>query len=125
MRLDADRDSMTWWQVVDRGEVLLQQCGECGGKRFPVRDSCHACGSLDSAWVPALGAGRVSSWIVHRRPTGESYAVLCVRLDEGEHVLMQGNLVDGDPTQITPGMRVQAVVRDGLVRWRPFSAPPL
>jgi uncharacterized OB-fold protein len=51
---------------------------------------------------------------------GVPYAVLCVRLDEGEDILMYGNLVEGDATQITPGMRVQATIVGGLVQWRPL-----
>ncbi len=129
MRLEADRDSAAWWEAVDRGEVLLQQCGGCEKKRFPARAICNACQSREAAWVPAEGTGRVYSWIVnHQRfmPDREvPYAVLCVRLDEGEDILMYGNLVDGDATQITPGMRVRATIRDGLVQWCPLSADTL
>jgi uncharacterized protein len=121
---EADRDSAPWWDAVDRGEVLLQQCADCGVKRFPARAVCNRCQSRKSTWVPALGTGRVYSWIVnHQRfmpGVGVPYAVLCVRLDEGEDILMYGNLVEGDATQITPGMRVQATIVGGLVQWRPL-----
>ncbi|GAB3676058.1 Zn-ribbon domain-containing OB-fold protein [Actinocorallia lasiicapitis] len=125
MRMEADRDSAPWWDGVDRGEVLLQRCRDCGVKRFPARAVCNRCQGRQSDWVPALGTGRVYSWIVNHQkflpdvPT--PYAVLCVRLDEGEHILMYGNLVEGDSTQITQGMRVEAAIVDGLVQWRPLS----
>ncbi|GAA3195728.1 Zn-ribbon domain-containing OB-fold protein [Actinocorallia longicatena] len=125
MRMEADRDSAPWWDGVDRGEVLLQQCADCGVKRFPARAVCNRCQGRKSVWVPAEGTGRIYSWIVNHQKfmpdVPVPYAVLCVRLDEGEHILMYGNLVEGDPTQITQGMRVEAVIVEGLVQWRPLS----
>lgn len=125
MRMDADRDSGPWWDGVDRGEVLLQRCAGCGVKRFPPRAVCNRCQGRTAEWVPALGTARVYSWIVnHQRflpDVAVPYAVLCVRLDEGDDILMYGNLVEGDPTQITQGMRVEATIVSGLVQWRPLS----
>ncbi|MCD0453632.1 OB-fold domain-containing protein [Actinocorallia sp. API 0066] len=122
-RLDPDRDSAPWWAAVDRGELLLQRCASCGVPRFPARALCNRCRSRETAWVPARGTGRVYSWIVnHQRFLPDlpvPYAVVCVRLDEGEDILMYGNLVDAAPEALAPGLPVRAVLRDGLVQWTP------
>jgi uncharacterized protein len=50
--------------------------------------------------------------------------VVLVRLDEGDDLLMYGNLVDGDAGDLRPGLPVEAVFVDvddetTLVQWRP------
>ncbi|MDX6743397.1 Zn-ribbon domain-containing OB-fold protein [Actinocorallia sp. A-T 12471] len=127
-RLDPDRDSAPWWEAVDRGELLLQRCTACGVPRFPARALCNRCRSRDSDWIPARGTGAVYSWIVNHQRFMPNlpvpYAVVCVRLDEGEDILMYGNLVDeagnaADPATLVPGLRLRAVLIDGLVQWTP------
>jgi uncharacterized OB-fold protein len=143
-RPTPDRDSAPWWEAVRRHELLLQRCQACGALRFPPRAICNACQCRDFAWVPAAGTGTVQSWIVSHHVFLRSmasevpYTVALVRLDEGDDLLMYGNLVtsDGgggemtaaDPAAITAGMRVEAVfadVDDGctLVQWRACPAP--
>lgn len=118
-----DRDSAPWWEAVARGELLLQRCGACGVPRFPARALCNRCRSRETAWTPARGTGRVYSWIVnHQRFMPDlpvPYAVVCVRLDEGEDILMYGNLLEADPAELAPGLPVRAVLKDGLVQWAP------
>ncbi len=133
-----DRDSAPWWEAVRRHELLLQQCQGCGTLRFPPRAICNVCQGRGAAWVPASGTGTVQSWIVShhvflRSMAGEvPYAVALVRLDEGDDLLMYGNIVTvggggeiaaADPAAITAGMRVRAVFADvdaecTLVQWQ-------
>lgn len=129
-----DRDSAPWWAAVRRHELLLQQCGGCGAKRFPPRTICNRCRSREAAWVPALGTGTVASWIVNHQPFTEDlpvpYVVLHVRLDDGDDIHMYGNLIDAEMVggggvarqyEIEPGMPVRAVFVDSgdttLVQW--------
>ena len=41
-RLRAPRahDNGWWWEAVDRGELLIQKCSECGALRHPPRPMC-------------------------------------------------------------------------------------
>jgi uncharacterized protein len=125
-----DRDSAPWWDAVRRHELLIQRCARCGALRFPPRVVCNRCRSRDAAWVPALGTGRVVSWIVNHQPfapgmsADEPFVVLLVRLDDGTDIHMYGNLVEAPSSAITPGMPVEAVFVDvddnlTLVQWRP------
>jgi uncharacterized OB-fold protein len=133
-----DRDSAPWWEAVRRHELLLQKCLGCGVLRFPPRAICNACQGRAAAWVPASGTGTVQSWIVSHHVFGGfmatevPYVVALVRLDEGDDLLMYGNVVTTgdrgeitavDPAAVTAGMRVRAVFADiddecTLVQWR-------
>lgn len=131
-RPEPDRDSAPWWEAVRRHELLVQKCGGCGTLRFPARTICGACHSREASWVPSRGTGRVASWIVNHQVFLRAfadevpYAVLHVRLDDGDGIHMYGDL-DGDVTSITPEMPVRAVFADikadggdfTLVRWKP------
>ncbi|HEY7488195.1 MAG TPA: Zn-ribbon domain-containing OB-fold protein [Streptosporangiaceae bacterium] len=133
-RPEPDRDSAPWWEAVRRHELLIQRCAGCGTLRFPARAICNRCRSRDAEWVRSAGTGRVVSWIVNHQvflpgmADEVPYTVLLVRLDDGaDHdagILMYGNLVGADPSQIAAGTPVEADfvnVDDNLtlVQWRP------
>jgi uncharacterized protein len=125
-RPEPDRDSAPWWEAVRRHELLVQQCDGCGLKRFPARAVCNRCRSRSASWVPSRGTGRVYSWIVNHQVFMPALAdevplpILLVRLDDGDGILMYGNLVGGG--EVEPGMPVEAVFADAgdftLVQWR-------
>lgn len=127
----VDRDSAPWWEGVRRHELLVQECGGCGARRFPPRAVCGRCRSREAGWVRSLGTGRVASWIVTHQVFMTAladevpYAVLHVRLDDADDIYMYGDLTGADPADIRPGMAVEAVFTDiddelTIVRWRPL-----
>jgi uncharacterized OB-fold protein len=138
-----DRDSAPWWEAVRRHELLLQKCVRCTALRFPPRAVCNTCQSRETAWVPAAGTATVQSWIVTHhvftRPAAGAvpYVVALVRLDDGDDLLMYGNIVTtddaggviaADPRTIMAGMPVEAVFTDladecTLVQWRAKDGP--
>ncbi|MDL4771507.1 Zn-ribbon domain-containing OB-fold protein [Actinomadura xylanilytica] len=133
-RPEPDRDSAPWWEAVRRHELTVQRCDGCGTLRFPARTVCNRCRSRAYAWVPARGTGRVYSWVVNHQVFMRSMAdevpfpVLLVRLDDGaeqgDDLLMYGNLTGGDVAGLRPGLPVEAVFVDfdeetTLVQWRP------
>jgi uncharacterized OB-fold protein len=135
VRPEADRDSAPWWEAVRRHELTVQKCDDCGTFRFPARAVCNRCRCRTWAWVPVRGTGRVYSWIVNHQVFMKGmaehvpFAVLLVRLDEGDDLLMYGNLADASPEVLEPGLRVEAVFTDvgdhaTLVNWRPVPGAP-
>lgn len=125
-RPEPDRDSAPWWEAVRRHELLVQQCDGCGLKRFPARAVCNRCRSRSASWIASRGTGRVYSWIVNHQVFMPALAdevplpILLVRLDDGDGIIMYGNLVGGG--EVEPGMPVEAVFADAddftLVQWR-------
>ena len=93
---NADRDSLPWWEALARHEFVLQRCARCTAWRWPARGICNRCGSFEWEWQPASGRGTIASWVVTRHaflPGFEApYAVLTVRLQEQDDILLIGGL---------------------------------
>src|ERR1700741_2416806 len=65
---EPTRDSQPYWDGLNEGRLLLQQCGACTRIRHYPRPVCDACYSMEVAWVEASGRGRVHSWTVAHHP---------------------------------------------------------
>jgi uncharacterized OB-fold protein len=108
-------DSAPYWASTREHATRIQRCTRCGEHTFYPSRACHACGSLDTEWVPVSGAGTVHSYtVVHRAGVGDfaarmPFTVVLVTLDEGP--TMMANLLDdagNDVTEnVTIGMRVR------------------
>ncbi|OBB27212.1 hypothetical protein A5792_25755 [Mycolicibacterium peregrinum] len=92
----ADADSAPWWDALERGELLVQDCARCRRLRWPARVVCGDCSSLEWNWVAASGRGTIASWTVGHRPGVESApsVVVMVRLEEQDDLLVPG-YIDG------------------------------
>jgi len=98
------------------GVLVLQHCGNCGRRRYPIAPVCPYCGGSSFDWAPCAGTGVVVSWVRYPRSylrEFESlvpYVVLCVELSEGPR--MFGRLADRD-VEPRIGMKVQTIIE----RW--------
>ena len=116
-RLRAPRahDNGWWWEAVDRGELLIQQCSECGRLRHPPRPMC--------AGLPVDGLGRASlrrdaervySYVVMRHPPIPGYdyplPVAVIDLEEGTRIV--SNVVGCKPEDVHIGMKVQLSIEN-------------
>jgi uncharacterized OB-fold protein len=124
-----DRDSAPWWEALARHELLMPRCTQCRAWRFPPRAICNRCGSFDHAWEPLSGHGTVASWIVNHHAFSADfdppYAVVTVRLDDQDDVLVVGSF-SGAIGDLATGLPVRAVfddVGDGvtLLSWSPVD----
>ena len=128
-----DNDSLQWWEGLNDETLLLQQCRSCGRYRWPPRAICNSCGSLEGAWVEALGRGTVASWTVtHHAADPEvnvPYVVVLVRCEEQDDIFIPGSY-DGpsDGSGLVIGLPVVAgfdtIVGEGgdranIITWRP------
>jgi uncharacterized OB-fold protein len=104
-----DPDSAPFWEACREHRLTVQQCDACGQRRFPPVGICHRCRSWDFSWVEVT-EGTVHSWVVCHHGVIESlrqetpYVVAVVDLGSGIH--LPTNLVDIDPSEIRPDMRV-------------------
>ncbi len=123
-----DEESRPWWEAVQRHELYLQKCRECGDLRFHPRALCTSCMSPRTEWVRCKGGGRIYAFTVTNQNQAAGfreslpYVMAWVELEEG--VKMLTNIVDCPPEQVKIGMPVEAVFDDvtpavTLVKFRP------
>lgn len=116
-----------FWQGTERGELRVQQCGDCSGHIWPARPICPYCQSNNLGWVSIGKRGTVYSYSISTRAFHPGfadrvpYALVLVDLDAG--VRMLGNLCDTGLGQLRIGMPVEAVFEKvddqvRLVQWR-------
>ena len=78
-----------------QGELLVQQCKNCGKPNMWPRYACPHCQSDDLGWVQSQGQGVLHSFCVLRQgaPEGHEgdlpYALGVVKLDEGVQILVR------------------------------------
>jgi uncharacterized OB-fold protein/acyl dehydratase len=113
------RDNGWWWEAIDRGELLIQKCSDCGVQRHPPRPMCHECGSLRWETRPSAGSGSVHSFVVMHHPPVPGYdfpvAVGLIDLDEGTRLV--ANIEGCAFEDIHIGMKVECRIeeRGGIV----------
>jgi uncharacterized protein len=82
-------DLAPFWDGLNSGQLVLQNCSSCGRSRYPVAPVCPYCRTSAFKWKTVSGAGSVFSWIRYHKsylPEFEPlmpYCVLSVQLDAG------------------------------------------
>jgi uncharacterized OB-fold protein len=111
-------DSVPFWDATREQRLVLPWCTACEKPIWYPRPTCPRCLSSSIEWRPASGRGEVYAVTVDHKPQNPGlaamapFAVALVELDEG--VRLVGNVVGGDPEQVTVGMPV-------VVAWEPLS----
>ena len=106
-------DTQEWFDRIDRGELTVALCGECGLRFLYPRGNCPRCGARSTKLVPASGEGVLASFVVnHRGPEGfdPPYVLGIVRLDEGP--LLTANVVNVHPAAVEVDLAVRAVFEE-------------
>jgi uncharacterized protein len=122
-RIPAPRghDNGWWWEAIDRGELLIQKCSDCGTLRHPPRPMCHVCRSVRWESQPSAGQGSVHSFVVMRHPPIPGYdfpiAVGLIDLEEGTRIV--ADIVDCPFEEIHIGMKVECSIEELGGTWLP------
>ena len=104
-------ESRPYWEAAQRGQLLIQRCGDCGRHQFYRRQFCARCWSYDIQDVVASGKGTVWTYTVTHQNRARGYrdevpyVLALVELEEG--VRMFTNLVECAPQDVTIGMPVE------------------
>lgn len=122
----VDIDSREYWEGIDRGELRLQRCEDCGTYRWPFRCICNRCHSWNTVVLPSSGRGSIFSWAINRHAFapgfGERlpYVSVLVRLDEQDDLIIPGVLDELEPEWLEIGVRVEAYFGAGTddIAWR-------
>jgi uncharacterized OB-fold protein len=123
-----DEESRPWWEAVQRHELYVQKCRDCGDLRFHPRALCTNCLSSNTEWVKCKGTGNIYTFTVTNQNQASGfrdslpYVLAWVQLDEG--LKLMTNIVDCPPEQVKIDMPVEAVFDDvtpevTLVKFRP------
>jgi uncharacterized OB-fold protein len=111
-----DEENRPWWEAVQRHELYVQKCRDCGDVRFHPRALCTNCLSSNTEWVRSKGTGHIYTFTVTNQNQASGfrdslpYVMAWVELDEG--VKMLTNIVDCPPEQVKIDMPVEAVFDD-------------
>jgi uncharacterized OB-fold protein/acyl dehydratase len=105
-------DNAWWWEGVERGEVLIQKCADCGKLRHPPRPMCPQCQSTKWTGQKASGRGTIYSYTVLHYPKfpGYEFPLACglIELEEGTRLVT--NIVGCEPDEIRIGLPGKIVV---------------
>lgn len=123
-----DEESRPFFEALQRHELYVQKCRECGDLRYHPRALCTNCLSSRTEWLRARGTGKIYTFTVtyQNQSAGfrESlpYVMAWVELDEG--VKMLTNIIDCPPEQVKIGMPVEVAFEDvtpevTLTKFRP------
>lgn len=110
----VDEESKGFWEACERGELYVQECGDCGALRHYPRALCPECLSADVRWRRCSGRGRVYTFtVVHQNQAPGfrdklPYVLAYVEL-EGEGLRLLTNIVRCKPTEVRIGMDVEVV----------------
>ena len=123
----ATLDTAFYFEGLERGELLIQRCADCGVLRHPPQPVCAACGSFAIDTVVASGLGTLHSFVVahHPKMPGFDYPLVVgtVELAEGTRLIAEVQGVD--PAAVEIGQPLEAHLTrldDGLVL--PIFQPP-
>ena len=104
-------ETKPFWDSCRRGQLVIQQCADCGEYQWYPRGICANCWGENIRWVQSSGRGTVWTYTVtyQNRTTGFAemvpYALALVELEEG--VRMFTNIVECNPREVYIGMPVE------------------
>ena len=102
-------DAKPFWDGAARGELIVQQCGNCQALHHPPRPMCPKCHAIDMRPAKMSGRGVVYSWTmpIHPPPFGfvTPPIVALIDLEEGPRLL--SNVVGVEPTEMRDGLTVE------------------
>ena len=113
-----DADTEPYWAAMKNHELHIQRCSDCNTFRHPPRKHCANCGSENSQWAKMSGNGILHTHIEVVQPVlpqwreDAPYNIVQVELEEDPQVLIMGNVVGVDDSELKVGMPVKITFDD-------------
>lgn len=98
-RLEDIGPDAYFWQALNKGVFLVQQCKSCVRDYFPPALVCPRCGNQDIAWREPSGKGTVYAVTTVRDRSGD-YNVSLVDLEGGSRMMSRVEGVKPDDVRI-------------------------
>jgi len=105
-------DNAWWWDGIQRGELLIQRCKDCGVLRHPPRPMCGRCQSTQWDTVTSKGKGTIYAYVVVHHPQfpGFDYPLVAALIELEEGTRLVSNVVGVDPADAHIGMPVRVSI---------------
>lgn len=100
-----------YWEAAEQGELLLQECRECGHHQHYARNLCTQCWSAELEWKHARGLATIWTFTVVHMPGHPAwqpespYVLALVEVDEGPRLMT--NIVGCPAGEVFVGQRVR------------------
>jgi uncharacterized OB-fold protein len=121
----GDRDTGGFFEAAQQGKLVFRACLTCQAALHPPVAHCRHCGSWETEWREASGAGTLYAWttVTHQvhpdYPT--PYTLVLVDLEDTSPVVRLVGSLDGAP-ELTTGMRMRVWFEEvsgcKLPQWR-------
>lgn len=113
--ITASEYGAPFWAGCERGELLAQQCADCGGRIFPPEPACPGCRGGALTWIASKLTGTVYSFSIVYRSPGPAYpapyVLAVIDMDDGWSLLsnIRADAASGAGFEaVASGTRVQA-----------------
>lgn len=121
-------DNQEYWDAVQRHELVIQRCKDCGAYTHPPAPTCTNCASTNREWAKMSGRGEIFTYVTTVQAVFAAiqgrvpWTVVDVQLEEGPHII--SNMMDCAPEDIKIGLPVEVVFEDvaegvSLYKFRP------
>jgi uncharacterized OB-fold protein len=114
-RAEASAYGAPFWAGCEHGELLVQECADCGQRIFPPEPACPGCLGGDLTWIASRLTGTVYSFSIVYRSPGPAhpapYVLAVIDMDDGWSLLsnIQADTASGSAFEaVASGTRVQA-----------------
>jgi uncharacterized OB-fold protein len=111
-------DAISYWEGIQRDELVMQRCAQCKQYRWFPRPQCHQCGSFAQEWVKMSGRAKLLSWTIVVYPVHPAtvdevpYNIARVALNEDPAALqLITNVVDCKPDDLRFDMPLEVTIR--------------
>ncbi|MGI9329064.1 MAG: Zn-ribbon domain-containing OB-fold protein [Pseudomonadales bacterium] len=104
-------ETLPFFEGAANNQLQLQQCNDCQGWMYPLKQKCQRCGSGQLDWRAASGQGTIYAHAMlhreyHPRHRGRLPLVIAW-VDLAEGVRMPSNIVGSEPASLKAGLPVQ------------------
>ena len=124
-----DHETQEYWDAANNKELRIPRCTDCPTYRWPPQKTCTNCYGENVEWVKVSGRATLYTYvIVHQAVLSQwrevaPYNVVQVSIEEAPNVIITGNAIDIDNSDLKVGLPMEVVFdqvtpEDTLPRWR-------
>jgi uncharacterized OB-fold protein len=122
-----DMQNTAFWTGGEKGNLLINCCGDCGYFVHPPTSFCPQCEGRSVAPKPVSGRARVETFTVNHKQwvpgLKAPYVLALVTIEEQDDVRLATNIVNCPPDKVYFGMPVKVLFEQNEDIWVPLFEP--